>query len=477
MVSTLILKRDSSFIMLYLISSLTFLLGLSFSLGFSFWYFRKAKNKESSELADLQSQILLKDQEIGILNNTKQELIAKVTELETLYSEQKDAKTRFEQKTIHLQENLDKQQKLIEELEKRMLESFSFAAQKAIEGNSQRFLDMAKNVLNKESEEIKGNMNIKQKEFEGLVGPLKDSLERYQKLALDMEKERQRSYSQVENELKQVAEAGTRLTAETQALKNALKKPHVRGRWGEVQLMNCIELAGMSEYSDVSFQDSSEVDGKVLRPDMIVRMPGGRVVVVDAKTPIDAFLEAMDASTEEERNTHLARHGAHVKDHVKKLAQKAYQEHVADSADFTVMFLPNESFLYAALETQRDLVEYALEKKILIATPPTLIGLLKVIRYGWHEDKLTRNAQLISDAGKELHKRLVDFVEAYANVGKFLDKAKSEYETGFKRLNSRVLVQARKMESLGAKGTKELPPDMGYTSVQEQITPGPEESL
>lgn len=289
-----------------------------------------------------------------------------------------------------------------------------------------------------------------------LLQPIKHSLAAYQDQLKQLEEERKKSYFHVESELKRVIEANESLAKETSALKNALKRPHVRGRWGEVQLRNCMELAGMSEHSDFTLQHLHSDEDQRHIPDLTVRMPGGRLIVVDAKTPIDAFISALEASEESERQAELIRHGKHVKEHVKKLSSRAYSDVIKDSPDFTVMFLPNESFLYAALETQADLMEYALQKKILIATPPTLIGLLKVIRYGWNEERLAENASKICEAGSELHKRLCDFVDAYANVGKHLDKAKSEYDTGLTRLQSRVLVQAEKLEKLGAKSTKDL---------------------
>lgn len=294
--------------------------------------------------------------------------------------------------------------------------------------------------------------------FKGLASSaLNEALTNYQSHLAVIEKDRSKTIQLLDGEIRKVVESNFRLAKETTALKDALKRPHVRGRWGEMQLKNCIELAGMSEFADVSFQDStSDDEGSRHIPDMVVRMPGGRRVIVDAKTPIDAFLAALDAPTEEARRVEMARHGKHVKEHVKRLSTRAYAEVVKESADFTVLFLPNESFLYAALEAEPDVVEFALQKKVLIATPPTLIGLLKVIRFGWSEEKLAENAQKISELGQELHKRLCDFVDTYVNVGKHLDKAKEEFEKGRARLESRVLVQARRFEALGAKSNKSL---------------------
>lgn len=352
---------------------------------------------------------------------------------------------------------LSEQQAKLEFLKTEMKSTFESIATQALQGSNQEFLKMAELTLSKHEQQAVNNLDKKKTEINHLVDPLKESLNLFHKEVTTMEKERQRSYALVETEIKKVIENSALLSQETRALKDALKKPHIRGRWGEVQLKNCVELAGMSEFADVTFQDSSHEDGQLLIPDLTVKMPGGRNVVVDAKTPIDAFLTSLEMPSEKQRQAEMVRHGKQVKDHVKKLSLKSYGERLAQSADFTVMFLPNESFLYAALETQPDLVEFALEKQILIATPPTFVGLLKVIRYGWNEEKLNQNAEEISKIGKELHKRVADFMESYLEIGRGLQTAQDRYEVGLKRLNSRVIVQAKKMEALGAKSHKDLP--------------------
>lgn len=342
-------------------------------------------------------------------------------------------------------------------------QTFQALAHQTLEGQAKQFLNMAEQTLEKHSQMAKGDLDKRQQSIQHIVTPLQISLEALQKHTHELERERQTSYNSLVGELKRVTETSHSLSFETRALKDALKKPHIRGRWGEVQLKNCIDLAGMSEYSDVTFQDMTiDDDGQKFIPDLTVRMPGGRVVVVDAKTPLDAFIASLEATTEEARAIEMSRHGQQVKDHIKKLATKSYYETVKETADFTVMFLPNESFLYAALETQPDLVEFALEKKILIATPPTFIGLLKVIRYGWNEERLAANAEKIRDVGRELHKRAVEFVDTYISVGKYLSLASDKYEDGLKRLNNRLIFQARKMEELGAQSIKALPESMGF---------------
>lgn len=357
----------------------------------------------------------------------------------------------FREKARLLEENLSAQQQTKSELS----ELFKGIAAGALESSMGQFLNLAQNTFQQATELSKLDSEQRHKAMDSMIKPVSEALDRYQDQIRRLEMDRQKAFQTIDSELKKVSEAHIHLAKETGALKDALKKPHVRGRWGEVQLRNCIELAGMSEYSDVVFQDfSSDDEGTRHIPDMIVRMPGDRKVIVDAKTPIDAFLNSLEAPTEELRHAEMLRHGKHVKDHVKRLATRAYSDAVKESADFTVLFLPNESFLYAALEVEPDIVEFALQKKVLIATPPTLIGLLKVIRFGWSEQKIAENAQRISAMGIELHKRLCDFVETYVGVGKYLDKAKEEYEKGRTRLESRVLVQGRKFEALGAKSAK-----------------------
>jgi DNA recombination protein RmuC len=374
---------------------------------------------------------------------------------QTLDLERSNSRLASEKQAIA--ESLEQEKAFLQKAKEDFKDTFKSLASTVLESSNKQFLEMAESKLQKHSELQKLDIDGRQKAIDEMLKPVSDALNQYREQVHSMEKDRQKAFTTMDIELKRIAEVSSTLTRETSALKDALKRPHVRGRWGEVQLRNCIDLAGMSEFSDVCFQSVlSEEDGTRHIPDLIVRMPGGRQVVVDAKTPIDAFLNSLEASTEEERKAEMVRHGRHVKDHVKKLSLRSYNEVFKDSADFTVMFLPNESFLYAALEMEPDLVEFALQRKVLITTPPTLIGLLKVIRFGWSEEKLAENAQRISEIGQELHKRICDFVDAYTNVGKYLDKAKEEFEKGRGRLESRVLVQARRFEALGVKSHKSL---------------------
>lgn len=379
------------------------------------------------------------------------------------------------QELIRENARLTEQNQYVAQAEGKLTDVFKSLATSTIEASQKHFLEMAENNFKNHASLQKLDAEKRQQAIDELLKPVTETLEKYQSQVQMLERDRQKAFSTIDVELRRVADISASLGKETASLKDALRRPHVRGRWGEMQLRNCIELAGMSEHTDVSFQNAfSDGDGSVHIPDMLVRMPGGRKVVVDAKTPIDAFLNSLEATTEEARVLEIARHGKHVKEHVRKLSSRSYNEILKETPDFTVLFLPNESFLYAALEQEPDLMEYALQRKILIATPPTLVGLLKVIRYGWNEERLADNAAKISEIGKELHKRLCDFVEAFDKVGKFLDKAKEEYERGRSRLNSRVIVQAQRFETLGVRSSKSLGDG---ASREENLSPQSDEQL
>jgi DNA recombination protein RmuC len=241
------------------------------------------------------------------------------------------------------------------------------------------------------------------------------------------------------------------------ALKDALKRPNVRGRWGEVQLKICVELAGMEEHCDVEFQETSlSAEDEALRPDMIVRMPGGRKIAVDSKTPMVHFLSYIDASTDDERQTALVNHGRSVKKHVGDLAKTDYMQKIAESPDFVVMFLPNESFLAMALEKEPALMEEALKKKVLVATPGTLIGLLKVVQFGWNEQKMAQNAQRIADEGSRLNGEIVKFLADFARLSVALNSVNEAFGNSRRRVENQIAKSSLNLTALGAKNRSSL---------------------
>lgn len=322
------------------------------------------------------------------------------------------------------------------------LESERKAFQVAREQLSEHFKAIAKDALDADRERAKAEQEAREKAIVGLVQPLRETLQNFDKRVEAMDKARAEKDGLFNQ---QIGELGR----ETRALVQALKTPHVKGRWGERTLHNTVTLAGMSDYVDFAEQESVGEGGR-LRPDMIVRMPAGRVVVVDAKAPTAAFLAAVEASDEAARAKFMADHARQVRDHFKRLSAKSYWEQFPDAPEFVVMFVPGESFFSAAVQADPALLDDAANDRVLIATPTTLISLLWTVERGWRQEKLAENARAISDQGRELFKRMSDMAGHVADVGSGLKRAVDAYNKSVGSLESRVFPAARKLNDLGA---------------------------
>jgi DNA recombination protein RmuC len=307
---------------------------------------------------------------------------------------------------------------------------------------SDHFKALTADALAAERERLKEEQAIRETAIKGLVSPLTETLAKFDKRVEEMGKDRAEKDGAF---VKQIGDLGR----ETRALVHALKTPHVKGRWGERTLRRTVELAGMVEYCDFVEQATAEGE-KRLRPDLVVRMPAGRVVVVDAKAPTLAFLAAVEAGDEESRIRHLADHARQVREHFQRLSQKAYWEQFSDAPEFVVMFVPGESFFSAAVQADSSLLDDAANDRVLIATPTTLVSLLWAVERGWRQEKLAENARAISDQGRELFKRMTDMAGHFANVGDGLKKAVDSYNRSVGSLESRVFPAARKLKELGA---------------------------
>jgi DNA recombination protein RmuC len=289
--------------------------------------------------------------------------------------------------------------------------------------------------------------------LQGYVAPLKESLEKVDGQVRLLEQSRQHAYGALKQELLTLREGQERLRAETGNLVTALRAPHVRGRWGEMQLRRVVELAGMLEHCDFSEQATArDADGGLLRPDLVVRMPGGKHVVVDAKAPLAAYLDAIEAADDDLRRLKLVDHARQVRDHVGKLGAKAYWQQFAPAPEFVVMFLPDESFFRAALEQDPSLIEAGARAGVVFASPTTLIGLLRAIAFGWQQETVAESARAVHELGRELYGRLGVMARHFAKVGKSLDSAVGAYNETVGSLERRVLVQARRFEAHGVSG-------------------------
>ncbi len=335
--------------------------------------------------------------------------------------------------------------------------AFKALAADALKSNSTSFLQIAQENLRGFQIEAKGDLDARHKAVSELVAPVRESLSKVDAQIQQMEVARGEAYGDLKRQVQSLITTQKELQSETGNLVRALRTPNVRGRWGEIQLRRVVEIAGMLSYCDFAEQETIQGESGRLRPDLVVKLPGGKHVVVDAKTPLQAFLDAFETNDEETRRTCLANHARQVRDHINTLAGKKYWEQFESTPEFVVMFLPGETFFSAALEQDTGLIEHGVLNRVIPASPTTLIALLKAINYGWSQEKLARNAHEISALGKELHERLRKLATHITGVGTNLDRAVEAYNQAIGSLENRVLVSARKFAELGASVAEDIP--------------------
>jgi len=334
--------------------------------------------------------------------------------------------------------------------------SFSELANRSLQSNSENFLRLAEQKMNVQTEKAKRELSEREKAVEGLVKPIRDSLQASQKQIADLEKSRSEAYGSIRTQLEAMQADQKSLTQETQNLVKALRRPEVRGRWGEITLRRLVELAGMVEHCDFVEQVHTVGEDQVIRPDMIVRMPDQRELVVDVKTPLDAYLEAVEANDDSQRKLGLERHAKNVRTHIRMLSSKTYWDQFDESPEFVILFIPGDQFLSAALNEEPDLIEYALSRQIILATPTSFVALLKAVAYGWRQLALADNAKEIRILAQDLYGRLGTFVTHMNRVGRQLASSVENYNKAVGSLERSVLPGARKFVDLGVHETKEI---------------------
>jgi DNA recombination protein RmuC len=348
------------------------------------------------------------------------------------------------------------------------------ASRAALDANSETFLKLAREVFGSDQARASAALREREEAIKQLVEPLKVALARQEEL----ERERRESSGKLSGQIENLVKVQDLLQRETRNLSTALRRPEVRGRWGEITLRRVVELAGMSEHCDFTEQDQVMAEGGALRPDLRVRMPDQRSIVVDAKTPLDAYLSAVEATDDEARRLALGRHAQQVADRISELSRKSYWEQFEDSPEFAVLFLPGDQFLSAALAEKPELLDVALKQRIIVTTPSTLMALLKVIAYGWRQSRVTENAREIRELGQDLHKRLGVFVSHLQKVGRSFGSAIDAFNAAVGSMERNVLPQARKFTELGATTDAPIEPvdqlEKGVRALASSQAPEPE---
>lgn len=364
------------------------------------------------------------------------ELTSQLTEATTLLNEERE----------HSQEQLQ----TFNQAQQRLTDAFKALAADALHHNNTSFLELAKSALERLQVDARGDLDKRQTAISELVKPVHDSLAKVDHHIKELETAREGAYAALREQVHMMSQSHVQLRSETSNLVKALRAPHVRGRWGEMQLRQAVELAGMVEYCDFEEQKQFGAGDGSQRPDLIVRLPAGRSVIVDAKVPLTAFLEGIEAQSDDDRVEKLKEHARHIREHVQQLSKKSYWEQLPSSPDFVVMFLPGESLFSSALQHDPSLIDFGAKQRVILATPTTLITLLKAVACGWREDRLAKNAQEICTLGRELYKRLSTLAGHFSRVGESLAKAVTHYNQAVGSLEARVLTSARKFKELSA---------------------------
>lgn len=398
--------------------------------------------------------------------------LPRISELESLLNQRDRAIATFQdERTDHLatmaalekdltneRNNAAEKLAVLDDAQKKLKEAFDALAAQALNNNNEQFLQLAQQKFNTIQESAKGELETRKQAIEGLLKPLDEKLATMDAHTRVLEQARTEAYSGLKKEISMLGQASTDLRTEAANLAKALSSPGVRGRWGEIQLRRILELAGMVKYCDFVEQKTTQGEDSAGRPDVIVNLPNNWRVAVDSKVPYDAFREAVQTGDDSVRGMKLKEHARTVRGFIDRLSRKAYSESIQPSPDHVIMLIPGESFYYAALEQDPQLLEYGAEQNVLVVSPMGLIGLLRSVAYGWREEKLAENAREISNLAKQLYDRIGTFVEHFVGIGSGLQTAVNAFDKAGRSLKSRVLVTTQKFKDLGTTTAENIPP-------------------
>lgn len=456
-------------------------IGAGFAAGAALTYLltaSKSKARIAIDAEKLKSEQSRSEQALGNLKDLQSKFDTLQTSESNLKQQQAELKVRIQEERKAAEEK----QALLKQAEAKLTDTFKALSADALKASQDQFLTLAQSKLKSQQQEAKSELEKRKTAVEQLVKPISQTLEKVQTQITESEKLREGNHASLKQQIIQITESNLGLKQETQKLVKALRQPHGRGQWGEIQLRRVVEMAGMQEHCDFDTQTSTTTDeGKRLRPDLIVKLPGGQHIVVDSKAPMDAYLDAIETDDDTIREAALTRHAAQVRTHIQQLGSKNYQQQFDTTPEFVVLFLPSEAFFSAALAQDSSLIEKGVDQGVILATPTTLIALLRAVAFGWRQEALAQNAREISTIGRELYSRLGAFAGHVQKLGRSLKSAVGDYNKTVGSLETRIFTGARKFEELGAAPeASEITDTPGIESIPRELRDGlatPEEDL